>query len=606
MIFKPGLNLLVGRNGSGKSNLIALLHHIATDNGDLKGKIESSFFAKQLSGTLRHKGKAIEQKFGQPTIAKYSFRNNSGNLKLFLKNTPEQYVAKNILRDLSGFHGHIGLKNTSVPINYKQVYGNLNAPKFEMSGFISTNVLAKQHDNQIHEVMSGPIREVSDFIRSKMIEFYQSSDFLNKITHLENEINGRFSKFLGTTSKEVKINCNDINVSGRVSLSLMDNGNYIQSADVSSGEAILLNLVFSLAVAKDIGCDVLTFDEPDIHMHDDMISVLVEELTQLSQSMPNCIIVIASHSTALIEKLAALGSNQLNVITFDKSRNVSNSKKDVELINALTRNGVKFSPLMISRKRNLFIENQFKSRDASNQIFSKFFNQEEMPNIIPIGNSGNVQDSNSFRGIFEDILKMGNLRSVGIQDGDIWFKPRLREYMMGQMVLTDFIATLKKLKGCYIKGDAPHLCYFNFWEIENLFLIEEILTCWKSKDGSILTSQRYSELIEKNIKLICDEYSKMFYKSILRFPVDKAKPSLKMRDYLSVKFNKTLSILGEGEEVDHRVKQLFRSLLDNNLLNWIPGKELKGVLENNGYTFIDSDFEYLKTITSKRIQKLPE
>ena len=44
LMFKPGINLLVGRNGSGKSNLINLIHSITTDHGELKTRIESSFF----------------------------------------------------------------------------------------------------------------------------------------------------------------------------------------------------------------------------------------------------------------------------------------------------------------------------------------------------------------------------------------------------------------------------------------------------------------------------------------------------------------------------------------------------------------------------------
>ncbi len=104
---------------------------------------------------------------------------------------------------------------------------------------------------------------------------------------------------------------------------------------------------------KDENCDILILDEPDTHMHDDMIQVLVNELSELSRIVPNCIIAIASHSTAFIEKLAALGNSAVNVITFDKNRKVSNSQSDIDLINALINNGVNFSPLMLSRRRNL-------------------------------------------------------------------------------------------------------------------------------------------------------------------------------------------------------------------------------------------------------------
>ena len=51
LTFKPGINLLVGRNGSGKSNLIHLINSLGNEKFDLKSKIESSYFS-ELAKTI--------------------------------------------------------------------------------------------------------------------------------------------------------------------------------------------------------------------------------------------------------------------------------------------------------------------------------------------------------------------------------------------------------------------------------------------------------------------------------------------------------------------------------------------------------------------------
>ena len=91
-----------------------------------------------------------------------------------------------------------------------------------------------------------------------------------------------------------------------------------------------------------------------------------------------------------------------------------------------------------------FFENKFQKEDIQRSLFSKFFPTENTPNIIPIGTAGNVQDSDSFSGLFQEILKISKIRSVGVQDGDIWLKSKLADYLSGKANLTEIIKALKK------------------------------------------------------------------------------------------------------------------------------------------------------------------
>lgn len=606
LVFKPGINLLVGRNGCGKTNLLRLIQQIATDKGDLKDRIESSFFIKHCRASLKRTGPSIENRFGAITIAQHTLNGEKGRLRMLLKNVPEEYVLKNIMRNGSGFQSNVEIRCNTVPVVYRQIHGSLNPPKFEMTGYMSSNLFSREHDNKVHSIMEGPMKSVSDFIKMRLTEFYESEEFITRIDELEDIINKKFTRFLGTTNKAVKINYSDIGSSGRISLSLMDSGNYIQSIDISTGEAILLNLVFSMTLAKDEGCDILSLDEPDIHMHDDMIQVLVNELAEFSNILPNCIIVVASHSTALIEKLASLGQNVVNIITFDNERNVGNTQNDVELINALHRNGVMFSPLMLSRRQNIFIENQFKGGNSHRDFLLKFFSAENLPNIIPIGSAGNVQDSDSFTSVFEEVLRAADVTSVGVQDGDIWFKPQLVDYLRGKLKLGEIITALENQQGAYIRSKKmkPNAYFFNSWEIENLYLMDELLSCWQLTNSSHLTKAQYIDLLNKNRKIIAVEYFDTFFKTITKIRTEKKHSIEKRRESLIKSFSLIDGALDDVKSLEDRMKLLIDSILDCNLLHWVPGKEVKRFLESRGYLFKDTNFLYERCELTKQVRAI--
>lgn len=72
---KPGINLIVGRNGSGKSNFIRLIQSLSTDKPDVSHRIESSFFLHHSNNSISKKrGKDTGKKFGKIPIMEYSYK----------------------------------------------------------------------------------------------------------------------------------------------------------------------------------------------------------------------------------------------------------------------------------------------------------------------------------------------------------------------------------------------------------------------------------------------------------------------------------------------------------------------------------------------------
>lgn len=601
LVFEPGINLMVGRNGCGKTNLIRLIQHLSLEKDDLRDRIESSFVQEHLRRSLEKKGGTVYKQFGLLTIVEHVLKGKKGNISLSIKNVAD-FVAENIIRDGNSVHHNIDINLNSVGADFRRINSNQSPPKFEMTGFISPSFLSREPDNQLHVIMEGPIKLVSDFIWKKMIELYESDEFNSRMKALEESINMTFQRFLGMTSKEIKINYSDLGRTGRVSLSLMDGGNYIQSAAVSTGEAILLNLVFQLAIVKADGCDILALDEPDSHMHDDMLSVLVSELLEVQRARPNCIIIVATHSTPFIEMLATIGADVTHVITFDSDRGVGNSNADIDLIKALHRNGVTFSPLMLSKRRNIFIENHLETGRRHRDYFLKFFDGADMPYIIPLGTSGNVKDAESFTGIFKDILNVAKLNSVGIQDGDIWFKSYLKDYLEGKTSLQQIVQTLKEHKGAYIEGNSLNAFYFNFWEIENLYLMDELLPCW-TRGGETLNKAEYRKVLNGNTELIASEYFRTFFKTVSRVRVEQ-KEIAGMVAGIDRKHSEMKRTFSSIDDLKDKVNALIRSMLRSGLTRWMPGKEIKRCLEANGYVFRDANFDFTSAKISKQIRAI--
>jgi len=388
---------------------------------------------------------------------------------------------------------------------------------------------------------------------------------------------------------------------------LVDKKNVILTQDLSMGESSLLNLIFSLISAKEEQAEVITLDEPDIHMHDDMVQVLVDELLGVASALPGSIILITTHSTAFIERLAALGRDKLSVITLNEDREVCNSQKDIDLINVLQNNGVTFSPLMLSKRRTIFIENQLSGGKSHRDFFLKFFSPQELPMVIPIGSSGNVGQSENFNAVLEDIIRASKISSVGIQDGDMWFKVYLNEYLIEKLSLKELIEILQKEIGAYIQVNVKKskFFYFNFWELENLYLHDELLECWKDKRGRILTPIKYHEFIEDHVPDLIVIYTDMFFKYLTHFKISNGSIERKKSRLIEdIEFvNKQLK---ESEKIALMIKSLVDALINEGMFQWMPGKEVKRLLENAGYSFADTEFIFANTRISTEIRKILE
>ncbi len=57
----------------------------------------------------------------------------------------------------SSFQNSVATKIDSVLLTLGKFTEINPPPKFEMSGYVQSNVLSKEHDNKVHSIMEGPI-----------------------------------------------------------------------------------------------------------------------------------------------------------------------------------------------------------------------------------------------------------------------------------------------------------------------------------------------------------------------------------------------------------------------------------------------------------------
>ncbi|MEQ9100377.1 MAG: AAA family ATPase [Imperialibacter sp.] len=598
LTLRPGINLLVGRNGCGKTNLLSLIQTICTGNGDLAGRVESSFLIEFCENFLRNYNDNTTKNIHSKSIVEYCMRGKHGQVELSFTKQEKKDVVNNLINFPESLRQSFKISATSSQLKHQLVRSNLARDKIEMSGNIMSNFFSAEHDNKAHSLMEEPVHSMSEFIRNRMLELFGGNEFKSRIKELEDSVNSKLGRFLHKTNKRITINHQEITRSGRISMSLMDDNNYIKSEDISTGESVLLNLIFALTSAKEVGPDVVCFDEPEIHLHDDMTQTLADYLFELSLTHPESIIVIATHSTPLIEKLVTKKAQLANLITFDQQRKVSNSKRDVDLINSLVNNGVAFSPLMLSKRVNIFIENQGKEGLNHKEFLVKFFDPENRPNVIPIGSSGNVDQSDSFTGVFEEILRVSKVGAIGIQDGDIWFKSRLKAYIRGELELEKFIDILTGMDGMYIPSGKPNQYFFNFWEIENLYLMEELLGHWTQVDGTKLSKIEYTKFLRSNVSVISAEYFNTFLKSIIssirlnRISVEKSGYLQEVHQEFRRKVELVDIAMADYDGLKRKMDSLINAVLEKELFWWVPGKEAKKLISNRGYSFTSSGFDF--------------
>lgn len=471
-------------------------------------------------------------------------------------------------------------------------YSDLRARELKLHKYTNINLLSAHGDEKTKPMLEEPVGLVNRYVRQKIRLILGSDEFLRELKKLEDSMNTKLATFLGQTDKRLEISFDNENL--HEALTLYDRNDVITPEQISDGERVLLNLVYSFSNAKLESYDIIGFDEPDLYMHDDMVQVLVKELDNLVKDLPKSILIVATHSAGFIERLAKLGEGKVNLILFDEKKQVYNSKNDLDFINALNRNGVWFSPLMLSKKPNIFIENQGRQGKEYRDFYLKFFEDTHRPNVIPIGSGASVEQSDSFADVLKELVKASDINSIGLRDGDHWIRQALCNYLGGNIKLETLLELIDGQPYFYIteksKRKKAVTYYFNCWEMENLFFMEDLLRCWR-QNNKFLTKRTFIRYLRSKKELLSKQFLEVYYKTL--YPRPSKAHTLEMKaKTLRKAAEDAKELLNVEKDITTKADRLVSSLITKNLIHWLPGKEIKLELSRDGYVFDDSQVNY--------------
>ena len=289
--FQPGMNLLVGINGAGKSSVLDALRMVLSDCVGLEGirfaADDFTFGNYLMAGDLHFTNDSLYRlsgtrrplsDVGAPTVNTH----RGWSEETYKKGVPEQPVAVYFspLRAFLTAGGHQELPNLDSPDRQKGAYAEALLPSRKLQA-----------------------REFGEWIATQKLFSRSDSDPI--ATHRLNILQSAVYQFLENYTR--------IEDGPRSTPTLLDQGeNPLNIKQLSDGERGLLALIFDLMYYLSLanpklddplrdGEAIVLIDELDLHLHPRWQRTIVEKLTT---TFPNCQFIATTHSPQIIGEVS--------------------------------------------------------------------------------------------------------------------------------------------------------------------------------------------------------------------------------------------------------------------------------------------------------------
>ncbi len=313
----PSVNVLVGKNGSGKSTILKIVNSVLLEEYSDELKLISNCVI-DFSNNLEFKWSSeeiSEDEVFKILLKGFNSDETKQRLVSLLEPITDEVNDKNIDVILRDIIPHL-IEHRKKPVVAKKFVSNKEIQERINIEFISTINMSANSINEI-TTSSGQHTNFLDFEIINEVQRLLSFD--NKETLTENLLSALNSLF-SETNKVIEFSNNKLVVK-------LTNGTQIDFSQLSSGERQVIFIFLKVVIASVDGALIL-MDEPEISLHLSWQEKLLNEIRRVNTTSQ---IIIVTHSPAMlmngwIDSFVDIE----NIMTDVSTSNVSISEKDEE------------------------------------------------------------------------------------------------------------------------------------------------------------------------------------------------------------------------------------------------------------------------------------
>ncbi len=456
--FKPGVNLLLGKNGSGKTSLLRMIQAAAMqDHYALSSEInveypEGSRLVSIVLNTANAPISVVAENRGG------TGRWTVNDLRERLRFITSARSVNSGTRAANPFASHLNLET-----------GNIGTGEAIDVAEEFNKAIIKELVDIVKKAMSGGtdfLKELQDSYQAGLIDFEKT---LNIDPSKENAVT-----FIDHLQREVPIN------------------------DLSSGEKEYLYFYAYLRrIANDVD-KIILIDEPELHLHSSQIRKLCELISNLAIKNQ---IVIATHSGEVLQHF--ISTANLMLLSKSSFEHIDNSD---QMRKILEETGLPIDPSVFTA-RWICAENEPSSTLSGNgpttpEALAWIFGNDLSRRYWSFGSNRAVAAGYS-SGVASAISSTTNIKVTAVLDGDQQVKNA-----------ASYVPTATE--------PTENLAYFPFWELENIFLKSDLLdVVIPTRDGIGGAEQFWAKVTERKDSLILSIKKTVLKNSMRQYSADR-------------------------------------------------------------------------------------
>jgi len=561
--FSEGLNIVVGKNGSGKTILLDLLNYFSGQVGFEPKYINTGFHS-------------IKPDSGEASNAV-----NLCQLEAWFKEEKWTYkiVDTNIINKVepktSVNSEDFGASSKKLSVEYIKSKRTIASALSQQSPYETLKGIKPQSQapEGTIDVTASIVQDIYDSIIK--IIFEQEETIKTKVQAYTQELNNSLVDF----DKEIKL---DFQRSGNFIYCVDSRDNKFDFSQLSAGEIQYLYFTFKLKslLTKEKDSTIVLIDEPELHLHSSQLFKLAELIEEVASQNQ---VILATHSSEFIDYFSNKAQFYLLSGNLSKITNVG------EQLDAFRSLGIRFLSNYLTGPY-LLIENSSGRHLPGNVSPSsvgliKRLIREENQRKIFISAMGSSPDDENKTKLLEEITESTPVNKVVLLDSDKLI------YELSEIEISKWLGLIKS-------KSKDEIIYLPFYEVENILLQPKVLEEVGFSKGDFWKS------VNKNFECLLVSYIKTLSKRALvsiRFG-----KILETNDLASQKkgmegFSKEVSEkFGNADDLIDKAKKLLQTIVKNNDWRWLPGKEALIAI------VLDEKPDFWKLLNNKNLKELCE